>query len=163
MILTARAPVIMGDELYFYYYGCDNIHDVKDIHCDIGLATLRLDGFCSMSAGDEEGWLISRREVFKTPRIVINAKTEPDGYVVAELLDRNNNVIEGFTRTDCVPFCGDSVRHELSWKTTAFTRDPIEPDKKIRFYLRRADLYSYLPEDVTLSGTRETGARSEHS
>lgn len=151
MIYTARAPIVVGDKLYFYYGGCDNIHDVEPVHCAIGLATLRLDGFCSMHAGTKEGWLISRREVFRMPRVTINALTGPTGYVVAELLDRNNSVIPGFSRMDCIPFKGDSVRGVIEWKTQSFPKKLIDADKKVRFFLKSADLYSYLPSDIDQS------------
>ncbi len=149
MTYTARAPIVMGDRLFFYYGGFDTIHD-DDANAKgaIGLATLRLDGFCSMHAGKREGWLISRREVFNTPRVTINARCAPGGYVAAELLDRSNRVIPGFSRRECVPFAGDSVRHELAWKTKEFPRNLTDRDKKIRFYLKDADLYSYLPMDI---------------
>lgn len=157
MIFTARAPVVVGDRLYFYYGGFDQAHDdYKGIKGEIGLATLRLDGFCSMRAGSQEGSFVSRREVFKTPRVTINAAARPGGYVVAELLDRNNNVIKGFTRDDCVVFSGDSVRFELKWKASAFPNSLRDKDKKIRFYLKDADLYSYLPADI--NGDLDKGA-----
>ncbi len=152
MIYTARAPVVMGDKLGFYYGGFDQVHDdYKDVHGAIGLATLRLDGFCSMRAGVKEGWLISRREVFRTPRVTINAKTAPTGFVAAELLDRNNNVIPGFSRADCIPFTGDSVRGTIEWKTESFPKKLIDADKKVRFFVKNADLYSYLPADIDMA------------
>jgi len=147
-IYTPRNPVIMGDKLYFYYHAGDKLHGEPDVRVHSGLATLRLDGFCSMCAGNKEGWLISRREVFKTPEVIINAKTEGDGYVTAELVDRNNNVLTSFSREDCMPFRGDSVRHTLRWKTASFPAEMLEADKKIRFYIKNADLYSYLPADI---------------
>ncbi|MDH7481667.1 MAG: hypothetical protein QHH26_06790 [Armatimonadota bacterium] len=151
-IYTARAPVIVGDKLYFYYGGHNRIHDDEGGECAaIGLATLRLDGFCSMHADENEGWFISRREVFKTPKVVINAKVGPNGYVVAELLDRNNNVIPGFSRDQCIPFRGDDVRHVLSWKNETFTNKYKNADKKIRFFLKNADIYSYIPVDIDTS------------
>jgi len=149
LAFTARNPIVMGDEIWFYYTGWDQIHeDYKGISCAVGLATLRLDGFCSMQAGDEEGSLISRREVFNTPAVTINARCAPGGYVAAELLDRNNNVIPGFGKLYCNAFTGNSVRHELTWKTPAFPREWIDKDKKIRFYIANADLYSYLPQGI---------------
>lgn len=149
MIYTARAPVIVGDKLFFYYGGYDTIHDDdKNAKGAIGLATLRIDGFCSMHAGNREGWLISRREVFNTPIVTINATCAPRGSVTAELLDRNNKVIPGFSRQDCIAFTSDSVRHELTWKTKAFPKKLIDKDRKIRFYVKDADLYSYLPTDI---------------
>jgi hypothetical protein len=145
MIVTARAPVAVGDQLYFYYGGCDGVHDQSRVRAAIGLATLRLDGFCSMQAGQEEGWLISRREPFHEPTVMINARTSGAGYVVAEILDRRNQVVPGFSRDDCLPFQGDSVRHLLRWKATQFSPKQARPDYKLRFWLKSAELYSYLP------------------
>lgn len=150
-IYTARAPVILGDKLYFYYGGFDKAHDDGASNAAIGLATLRLDGFCSMQAGSKEGWLISRREVFNTPQITINAKCGPYGYVAAEIVDRHNNPIPGFTKTDCIAFTGDSVRNTLKWNTPAFPKKWVDKDKKIKFYIKNADLYSYLPADINIA------------
>lgn len=151
-ITTARAPIIMGDRLYFYYGGFDKTHDdYENVHVGIGLATLRLDGFCSMRAGESEGWLISRREVFKTPKIIVNAKVSNGGYLTAELLDRNNRVLKGFSRRECIPFKGDSVRHVLEWKTKEFPPNLVNVDKKIRFFMKNADLYSYIPVNIDTS------------
>ena len=141
---TAQAPVVVGDRLYFYYSGAQGRY-LKPRHQAIGLATLRLDGFCSMRAGDQEGWLISRREPLEHPRVTINARTDEGGYVVAEILDRDNQVLDGFSRDECIPFSGDDVRGGLRWQKDQFDETQREGDKKIRFYLRRADLYSYLP------------------
>jgi hypothetical protein len=149
MIFTARNPVVVDDKLYFYYGGFDKVHDdAKGVQGAIGLAIIRLDGFCSMHAGDNEGWLISRREVFRTPRVVINAATYDGGYVEAELLDRDNRVIPGFSRGECFRFQGDVVRGTLQWKTKAFPKEWQTKDKKIRFYVRNANLYSYLPAAI---------------
>jgi len=149
MIYTARAPVQVGDELYFYYGGWDGPHNGKRVKAAIGLATLRLDGFCSLRAGAAEGWCISRREPLRVPRVTINARTAADGYVLAELLDREDRVIPGFSRADCVPFSGDAVRHVLAWRTAALPDAHRDGDKKIRFILKQADLFSYLPDQTS--------------
>ena len=153
MIYTAVAPVQVGDRLYFYYGGWDDVHNSGKAKANIGLATLRLDGFCSMQARDREGWLISRREVFAVPKVTINARTGKDGYVVAEILDCNNNVIKGFSRDECIPFTGDNVRHVLRWKTPAFASSDVQRDKKYRFFLKNADLFSYLPDQTPVPAT----------
>jgi hypothetical protein len=148
MVYTARAPVLVGDKLYFYYGGCAGLHDDKRVNAAIGLATLRLDGFCSMRAGNTEGWLISRREPFRRPVVTINARTTTDGFVVAEILNRRNKVLAGFTKEDCIPFRGDSIKHELKWKAAEFTPAQKADDYKIRFWLRNAEVFSYLPADL---------------
>ena len=149
MIYTARAPVQIGDELWFYYGGWDGPHNSTKSKANIGVATLRLEGFCSMSAGAQEGWLISRLEKFFVPRVTINAACRDGGSVVAEVLDADDKVIPGFSREDCVPFTGDSVRHVFTWRTEALPQELAEAPKKLRFYLRNAHLYSYLPDQTT--------------
>ena len=144
MIYTARAPVQVNDQLYFYYGGFDGPHNSEKSKGNIGLAILRLDGFCSMTANDTEGWLISRREVFETPEVTINAKTEPNGYITAEILDEDNNVMDGFSRQQCIPFQGDSIRYVLKWKTENFSKTQKNAEKKFRFYIKKADLFSYI-------------------
>lgn len=145
MIVTARAPVVVGDELFFYYGGCRGVHDQPRVQAAIGLAKLRLDGFCSLRASDAEGWFISRREPMREPAVTLNAKTSNDGYVVAEILDRRNRVLPGFSREDCEPFTGDFVRHVLRWKSNQFSADQLQADYKLRFWLKSAELFSYLP------------------
>ncbi len=145
MIYTARAPVVVGDKLYFYYGGCDGLHDDNRVHVAIGLATLRLDGFCSMQAGASEGSLITRREPFREPAVTLNARTAPGGYVTAEILDRRGRVLPGFSRQDCASFSGDAVAHVLKWKSAQFGPAQKASDYKLRFWLKDADLFSYLP------------------
>lgn len=148
MIVTARAPVKVGDELYFYYGGCQGVHDQPRVSAAIGLAKLRVDGFCSMRAAHEEGFLITRREPFRKPAVTINAKTAPSGMVTAEILNRHNEVIPGFGREDCLVFRGDSVNHLLKWKSEQFQTKHVDEDYKFRFWLKDAELFSYLPSEL---------------
>ncbi len=149
MIYTARGPVEMGDELWFYYGGWVGAHNQTSARSNIGVATLRLDGFCSVHAGEQEGWLISRVEQLGVPRVTINAKTGQGGVVLAEVLDLENRVVPGFSRAECVPFSGDAVAHTLTWRTAEFPAESRFAERKIRFILKNADLYSYLPVFAT--------------
>ena len=147
MIYTDQSPIVMGNELWFYYGGFNNPHDAPGGDSgQIGLATLRIDGFCSMRAEDQEGWLITRREPLKRPAIRINAKVDEGGYLLAEILDEEDRVLDGFSRNDCVPFKGDSISHPLRWRSEQFSKSQIKGDKKIRFILSKGDLFSYIPE-----------------
>ena len=92
----------------------------RAVKAAIGVARLRLDGFCSMEADGKEGWLITRREPFHEPAVTINARTTADGLISAEILDRTNRVVPGFSRDDCIAFRGDSVSHVLTWKARRF-------------------------------------------
>lgn len=148
MIVTARAPVRVGDQLYFYYGGCDKVHDEKQVKAGIGLATLRLDGFCSMKAGKSEGWLVTRREPLLEPRVMINAKVDVGGSIQAEILDRHNQVLPGFSRHESLAFSGDATAHELRWQAGSFAGKAQQKDYKLRFWLKRAEMFSYLPSSL---------------
>lgn len=145
MIYTARAPVAMGDKLFFYYGGFDTRHDARQFRGAIGLATLRLDGFCSLHAGNAGGWLLTRREKLTSPAVRINARTLSGGFVSAEVVDLNGEVVPGFSREECRAFEGDSVDHVLQWRTAELPESLRGEAVKLRFYLRNADLYSYIP------------------
>lgn len=151
MVVTARAPVAVNDRLYFYYGGTDGVHDERRVCAAIGLATLRLDGFCSMKAESQVGSLVTRREPFHEPAVLINARTTSAGSITAEILDRHDQLVTGFSREECIAFQGDAVRHVLRWKTSQFSPEPRRPDYKIRFWLQDAELFSYLPQGLDSS------------
>ena len=161
MITTQNTPpLVVGDELWLYYGGCTRRHhEVGTGQWAIGLATLRLDGFVSMRAGEREGWLVTRPEDLPRPAVCINARVQAGGYVVAELLDRAGRALPGFARTDACAFTGDAVRHMLTWKHKEFGTGQARDRKRIRFYLKKADLFSYAPgSDRSLSYTSRIGA-----
>ena len=146
--IFANPPIKRDGKLLIYYGGktgtvpVDKGYDPFQALC---LATLRNDGFVSLRAGAEEGWLVSRHEVIKSPAVTINAEVGSNGSIVAEILDQDNNVLKGFSRNDCIPFSGDDVAHTLRWRTKLFAPGQLNSDMKIRFYLISADLFSYAP------------------
>jgi hypothetical protein len=85
------------------------------------------------------------------------ARIDAAAIVQAELLDKQNQVLPGFSRSDCLPFTGDSTRHLLRWKQREFSPETARAVKKIRFYLKNADLYSYRPKE--LDTDRDQGNR----
>ena len=155
MVYSARAPVVVGDKLYFYYGGWSRPHNSPPAQnrSAIGLGVLRLDGFCSMQAGSDEGNLVTRSENLETPSVTINARTRDGGHVVAEIVDTAGRTLEGFSRSDCRAFQGDELRHVMHWTTTEFTPRQQAAEKRLRFYLKDADLYSYLTADGASANT----------
>jgi len=142
-------PLVVGEELWVYYGGVNKQHkQYWQGEMAIGLAKIRLDGFVSMHAGDAEGCIVTNPEPLPRPAVRINAVVGPGGCVSAELLDEKSNVLPGFGRAECVEFNGDAVSHLLTWRTEAFDEAMAKQPKKLRFFLKNADLYSYLPEGL---------------
>lgn len=163
---TPTQPLVVGDELWFYYGGMQVHHDwwifgqnegldVPEAHDPalsgnghhLCLATLRLDGYVSLDATLREGHVETKPVYSREPHLFINGRCGPDGYIRAEVLDRMDNVWEGFSRNDCDPFRGDNIHHRVTWGGRAAV-DGIPDSVKLRFYLKDAELYGFQFADA---------------
>ena len=159
MVELTNDPIEMGDEIWLYYGGSGWGHhdwyinghaerldvpeanDVTKVGFFLGLAKLRLDGFCSLNAGPvREGILITRQLGSEGTGVVMNAVCGLGGYIDVEVMNQADEVIPGYGRKEFDRFTGDAVRHQLSWQSK--TKVPADPFRRLVFYLRNARLYS---------------------
>jgi hypothetical protein len=146
-IYTANRPVILDDEIRIYYGGIKHSHgnpayhggkyDKSKLGSGIGLATLRLDGFVSISAGAVTGTLTTKPLRFKGDQLTINADAI-DGIIKIEILGDNGKPIAGYNAS----FTGDALRHQVKWQGAKDLSALIGRTVRLRFHLQRADLYS---------------------
>jgi len=128
------------------------------IRFDLGLARLRKDGFASLDSGPvREGLLVTRPLLSDGENLIINARCGPGGYIRAEVTDHYDDVMPGRGREDCDVFTGDSTSHTLTWKgdgripaarpefggDTVFPWKKQVPFRKLRFFMKNAELYSF--------------------
>ncbi len=140
-IYMANAPVLMGDEMWFYYSPCAVEHGPTGRSGPICLAKLRLDGFVSVDAGEEMGTLVTVPFRCAGGSLKINAAAR-GGLVAVAVLDEEGTQYEGFGKVDCAVFDGDAVEHEVTWRQVAFAS--LEGKViRLKFYLRDARLYSF--------------------
>ncbi len=100
----------------------------------------RLWGLATASGGHMEGTAVTSAEMDKGQSLDINASTVKDGEILAELLDGEGRVAQGFDRDACDPFSGDAPLHRITWKgKAAAPADGLQA----RFILRRAVLYGF--------------------
>lgn len=166
IMLTGGPPIRVGEKLFIYYRGTSRRHNkVKgefepriDPDQDeprfspahpgfrttmaIGMATLRLDGFASMSASYDGGWMQTRPLAFAGDNLSINVVSDY-GEVHVEVLDEAGKPIPGYTREDCIPVALDSIDAPVTWKDRASVAELAGRTVKLRFHLRNARLYSY--------------------
>ncbi|MDP7635953.1 MAG: hypothetical protein QF577_00235, partial [Phycisphaerae bacterium] len=146
-IYAFQRPVIVGDEIWFYYAGTANRHWASyhgdTIKSGIGLARLRLDGFVSVDA-KTQGTMTTKKFVFIGDTLEVNANAK-GGSIVVEALNAKGKVIEGFSKTDCIPITSDSVRHVLKWKGKKDCHLIQARPIRLRFHLKKAKLYSFTP------------------
>lgn len=158
---TPTQPLVVGDELWFYYGGNSVHHDwwiygqgqgldvpevrdkrlAQDGH-HLCLATMRLDGYVSLDATVREGWIETKPIFSAAPHLFINGKCAPGGYIRVEVMDAWNNVWETYSKGECQAFEGDSVRHRVGW-AKGDEVSAIPGAIKLKFYLRNAELYGF--------------------
>ncbi len=137
-------PIRIGDELYIFYQGRKTLHWSRDPYWvvgSIGLSFLRPDGFVSLDAMYDEGSLTTSPIVLRGDELHVNAEARP-GYVTAEILNKDGNVIAGFDKKSCKGMTGtDSLDYTLGFPGDL--REIGEEVVRIRFYIRGAKLYSF--------------------
>ena len=141
--------LVFRDRLLFYYSGWSGKstlgpnqagprRDETAMYASssIGCATLRRDGFASMTASDA-GSLTTKLLETDFPGLWINARAEN---LRIGLLDAGGKWIPGYAPEDCVPFSGDSVGMKIAWRDRPhLPRTPF----RIVFELKKGDLYSF--------------------
>ncbi len=112
----------------------------------------------SVSSGAlREGLLVTRPFLSTGTSLVINGRCGKDGYILAEVLDHFDELMPGRSRQACDVFTGDSVSHKVTWQgeselpaarpefggDTVFPWKKTTPYRKLRFFLRNAELFSF--------------------
>ena len=105
------------------------------------MATLRLDGFVSMDAG--EGALTTKALTMAGGRLVINADASL-GSIAVEILDEEGRAIPGFSRAEADAFDGDSLRHTVSWSGSGDVSSLQGRPVVVQFHMDRTKLYSFV-------------------
>jgi|GEM_PF-789661 len=146
---TRFPPTLVGDQLWFYYYGSRN--GERD-HLDrwgplaIGLARLRRDGFVSLDAAEQTATLTTRPMTFTGSRLFINAQVLADGFVKAAVLTRRLQPLADYTLDDSLALTEDTTSGRMLWKVKKQLLPPGDDHLCLRFQLKNARLYSFWIE-----------------
>ncbi|MCC6697196.1 MAG: hypothetical protein IT365_16325 [Candidatus Hydrogenedentes bacterium] len=142
-------PIVRDGQLWFYYGGRSILHNTppQDSNGSLCLATLRLDGFASLEAGETEGVLLTKPILVQGDTLFLNAEAQA-GEIRVEIVDADNpsKVAGTFSRDACASITTDSTKHAVSWQG-ADSLDPVRGEPvRLRFTLRNAKLYSFWTE-----------------
>lgn len=142
---TAGNPIIVGDSLYFYFSGRYNSKPLHDSNFATGLAMLRRDGFSSMQASKNGGTLITDVIKCEGKHLFVNVDLkDKKGKLEVELLNSKGEVIEGFSKNECVTLKSiNNTKQIISWKGKSDFADLKDENIYIKFYLSGGDLYSF--------------------
>ena len=125
---------------------------------DIRRFTFRVDGFVAAVGGADGDILLTKPVRFSGDHLILNYDAATAGGTVrAQLVDLQENPIEGFTFDDCVPLTGDAIAEELVW-TGGDLNEIAGKNVKIMFELTNASLYSYMFAEGTPDSFNKTSA-----
>jgi DNA-binding GntR family transcriptional regulator len=150
-VRRVTAPVMVGDELWFYYSGIP-ASDANSAGPQlneqsaggIGLASITLDRFVSLDAGDDEAELATRPVMIgDETRLLLNVVVNAGGYVLAELLDASGEPVPGFDRRAAHRIDDSGVFVPATWAMNDDLRALAGEKVQMRFWLRRARLFAY--------------------
>ncbi|MEC9331641.1 MAG: hypothetical protein VX409_04325 [Verrucomicrobiota bacterium] len=113
----------------------------------------RKDGFVSIRAGDESGEMVTKPFALGrlAERLTVNFQTKKEGFIRIAIEQPNGQPIAGYEISSCNILLGDSLRGQVTW----FVGNDIShlqkkyPIVRLRFKLRKADLYSFQFQPFT--------------
>ena len=146
MVRSVERIIRRGDELLIYYGGIHGPHGrpghptVERKHRGaLGLAIQRRDGFVSLDAGQDEGWLLTRP--FRLPAGALHVNVDArEGELRAQLCDAAGEPLEDFEVSQ--PVTGDQLDAVVRFGTgnlSAYAHQTV----RLRITARQARLYSY--------------------
>jgi hypothetical protein len=138
---VAGTPIIVGDQLYFYLSGRYVNSSGAEI-TSTGLATLRRDGFASIDAntGKEE---TLTTELFKFNGSFFFVNANISGNMKVELLDKDGNVLTGFSKDESISSTADAAKTQVKWNGKANLAELKGKAIRAKFYVTEGSLYSF--------------------
>ena len=144
---VASAPVLLDDEIRFYYSGRSYRHkpyaedDSGPLRSAIGFASIKRDRFVGCGASFDGGAITTKPMLIKGANLRLNAASA-HGSIIVSILDQNGQPIEGMISK---PVQMDSLNIPVQWPKPNENLERLTLDKPImlRFELKNAKLYSF--------------------
>jgi hypothetical protein len=113
----------------------------------IAKATWRRDGFISLcNGGSDPGIITTKKLAFPEhfSSLKVNADLYSGGFLKAEILDEEGNVLPGFSLDKAKPISGDRKTETVCWEGGGEDLESLTGKAlKLRFHLKSGHLYSY--------------------
>ncbi|MCX6621827.1 MAG: hypothetical protein NTY38_12280, partial [Acidobacteria bacterium] len=136
-VRLASSLVVLEDRI-LCFYGMSPHGHVSGMEVDIGLATLRLDGFAAMVAGEVEGRLLTRPFVWDGSRLLLNLEAG-QGRIAVAVLDAKGRKLPGLQGQAR----GDGLHVPVTWAAGANAARLQGRTVRLELTLHRARLYSF--------------------
>ena len=141
---------VVGDKLIFIILHLKEMNQTKIqfalewnvCKCSTGLAVLRRDGFASMEADRNEGYLLTRPLMFNGNNLFVNVDN-PHGKLYVEICNEDGQPVPGFTKNDCLPISTDSTKQIVTWKNARSLQSLSDKPMRFKFYLSNSKLFAF--------------------
>lgn len=148
IIGTAKEPIFEGDDIHWYYTGCEHTHGETNMEKRvkrIGRVSWKRDRLVALRA-HSEGTITTKQLKLpeKAQNLELNYNSE-GGEITVELLNEADKVIDGFSRKECVPLNANQLSGKVSWKNANIGN--LDAPVKIKIHLNRAEIYSLKCSD----------------
>ena len=149
--LLCGTPHIHDNKEIWLYYNALRFRGPRELYTNIAdayfedesalvLAKLRLDGFVSLGA-EQAGTVVTKPFQTNGGQLRVNVDAG-QGNLRAEVLDAaSGQPLADYRAADAVALSGDHLAGQLRWSTA--TTLPVKQAVQVRFYLQRAQLYSF--------------------
>ncbi len=144
-IYTIGSEITIGDRAAIFYHGSNTPAHSREGQRGIGVALLDRGGFVGRRA-EEPGYLITHplRVSDDRSRFYLLADVSPGGSIVAELLDEDGVVIDGFSREDADAIEGEGDALEICWRGEEDLKKQMrEGAVRLKLYLEKATVYGF--------------------
>jgi hypothetical protein len=150
MVFPTSQIITHKDKHWIYYGGNNERHGAaeKDVwfvrQGSIGLAWLRLDGFVSLVAGQQEGSLITKPFKLEGRRLQLNVDAGDNGTIRVEILDAASQPIPGFSGDQAKSCRGvDELRLEPAWTDHSDLSALTGQTVRLKIHLEKARLCAF--------------------
>jgi hypothetical protein len=139
MIIPPSNIITHQDRHWIYYAGSNERHGSARTNYGIGAATLRLDGFVALVAGDKSGTALTKPFELAGDRLEINADASR-GSLQVEILDTAGRPLKGYVSN---PIRTDALRIVPEWNEAKDLSKLKGQTVQVRFTLENAKLYAF--------------------
>jgi hypothetical protein len=157
---SSAPPIRVGSQLWFYFGGQSGAHGLASpgSYGAIGLATVTVDRFASLTADYREGKLVTRPMTWPGGELLLNASTttaldghpgQGGGEMWVEVWDNERRPIEGFSGANRAQFQGNlpgrnaDILPPVRWPADRSLNELAGRSIRLVFYFRDAHLYSF--------------------